>query len=213
MTLGFSSTVLDEHIAPGASKFTKADIPCASDFSKESAHWVSSYFLNCTFRAKFKPPMNAYAFNYLRRCQVAFSEHALACQSTHSFLSAGGQWPRAYADALFHWESFLGQAWHAFAILIKAWDGKAFQKNDGSLEQRVNALYNQMKHVESRIENGQMIPGATVPVWLDNEGIRSIDVHLSFRETGEVLKELAKYADALCDPLTAKEKLKDTTHD
>ncbi|HEY6642974.1 hypothetical protein [Povalibacter sp.] len=209
MALGFSSAVLDEHIAPGASQFNHAEIPDASEFSAESAHWVSNYFLNCTFRGKFKPPMNAYAFNYLRRCQVAFSEHTLARTSTQSFLSAGGQSPRAYADALFHWESFLGQAWHAFAILMKAWSGTAFNKDDGSVEQRLNALYNQMKHVESRIENGQLLPGATVPVWLENQGIRSTDAHLSFKETAEVLKELAKYADALCDPITAKDKFKD----
>ena len=68
----------------------------------------------------------------------------------------------------------------------------------------MNALYNQMKHVESRIDNAQMIPGATVPVWLENEGLRSVDSNLTYAETGEVLKELAKYADALSNPNTAK---------
>lgn len=46
-----------------------------------------------------------------------------------------------------------------------------------------------------------------MPVSLDNEGIRSIDTQLSFKETAEVLRELAKYADALMDPQTAREKL------
>lgn len=64
-----------------------------------------------------------------------------------------------------------------------------------------------MKHVESRIDNGQMLPGATVPVWLDNEGLRSVDAQLSYEETGETLKELAKYADALSNPATSKEVL------
>ena len=61
-----------------------------------------------------------------------------------------------------------------------------------------------MKHVESRIDNGQMLPGATVPVWLDNSGLRSVDAQLSYAETGDALKELAKYADALSNPTTAK---------
>ena len=68
----------------------------------------------------------------------------------------------------------------------------------------MNALYNQMKHVESHIDNGQMIPGATVPVWLENEGLRSVDANLTYAETAEVLKEIAKYADALSNPKTAK---------
>ncbi len=59
-----------------------------------------------------------------------------------------------------------------------------------------------MKHVESRIDNAQMLPGATVPVWLENEGLRSVDANLTFTETGEVLMEIAKYADALSNQST-----------
>jgi hypothetical protein len=204
MTVQYSTTILDKHIAPGVSTFTKADIPDMSSWSKESPHWIANFFLNSAFSASFAPPLNAYAYNYLRRAQYAFAEHHLARESTLAFFASGGQSATRYADALFHWEGFLGQAWHAFALLVTAWEGKAFEKNDGSVEQRLNALYNQMKHVESRIENEQMIPGATVPVWLENEGLRSVDANLTYAESGEVLKELAKYADALSNPKTAK---------
>jgi hypothetical protein len=203
----FSAYVLNHNIAPGVSDFKSADIPDAAQFSKESTHWVGNFFLNCTFRGAFQPPMHAYAYNYLRRTQQAFAEHQIARERTMAFLQASRHSPTLYVDALYHWECFLGQAWHAFAMLVKAWDGKAFEKGDGSVEQRLNALYNQMKHVESRIENGQIPPESPVPVWLENEGIRSIDTHLSFKETADVLRELAKYADALMDPKTANEKL------
>ena len=63
-----------------------------------------------------------------------------------------------------------------------------------------------MKHVESRIDKAQMIPGANVRVWLENAGIRSVDARLSFAEAAEILPELAEYADALADPLTARAK-------
>jgi len=207
MTVQFSSAVLDTHIAPGVSIFTAADIPDMSSWSKESSHWIANYFLNSALGVSFSPPMNAYAYNFIRRAQYAFSEHALARGSTLAFIAHGGHSPRNFADVLFHWECFLGQAWHAYGILITAWKGKAFEKNDGSVEQRLNALYNQMKHVESRIDNAQIIPGATVPVWLENQGLRSIDTNLTFSETGEVLKELARYADALSNPKTAKDVL------
>jgi hypothetical protein len=210
VTVQYSTTILDKHIAPGVSTFTKADIPDMSSWSKESPHWIANFFLNSTFSASFAPPMNAYAYNFLRRAQYAFAEHYLARESTLAFLASGGQSATRYADALFHWECFLGQAWHAFALLVTAWEGKAFEKNDGSVEQRLNALYNQMKHVESRIENEQMIPGATVPVWLENEGLRSVDANLTYAEAGEVLKELAKYADALSNPKTAKATLSES---
>ena len=204
MTVTYSAAILDTHIAPGVSAFTQAEIPDMSTWAKESPHWVANFFLNSAFTATFAPPMNAYAYNFLRRAQYSFSEHNVARESTLRFLSAGGQSPGGYADALFHWECFLGQAWHAFALLVTAWQGKAFDKNDGSVEQRLNALYNQMKHVESRIENGQMIAGATVPVWLTNSGLQSVDAALTYAETAELLKDLAKYADALMNPKTAK---------
>ena len=200
----FSSAILDRHIAPGVSTFNKAEIPDMTSWSKESAHWIANYFLNASISGDFSPPMNAYAYNFLRRTQYAFSEHELPRGSTLAFVLGGSKSPRGYADALFHWETFLGQTWHAFAILVTAFQGKAFEKNDGSMEQRLNALYNQMKHVESRIDNAQMLPGATVPVWLDNDGLRSIDAHLSYGETANALKELAKFADALSNPNTAK---------
>lgn len=207
MAIQYASAILDSHIAPGVSIFTEADIPDMSNYAKESKYWIANFFLNSAFNAKFAYPMNAYAYNFLRRAQLAFSEHQLARQSTLAFLGSGGQSPTSYIEALFHWECFLGQAWHALALLVAAWEGKAFEKNDGSIEQRLNSLYNQMKHVESRIENGQILPEATVPVWLENIGLRSIDASMTFAETAEVLKELAKYADALMNPATAKDVL------
>jgi hypothetical protein len=81
---------------------------------------------------------------------------------------------------------------------------KMYDKGDDSQAERLNKIYNAMKHVESRIENGQIPDGATVPVWLDNEGLRSTDSHFGFEETFGVLLELVKWADALVDPLTAR---------
>ena len=204
MAIKFYSSILENHIAPGVSIFTEAEIPDMSSYAKESSHWIANFFLNSVFNSSFAPPMNAYAYNFLRRAQYAYSEHNLARAGTLDFINAGGQSVSKYAKALWHWECFLSQSWHAFALLGTAWSGKVFDKNDGSIEQRLNALYNQMKHVESRIENAQMLPGATVPVWLENQGLKSIDVSMTYAETGEVLKELAKYADALSVPASAK---------
>lgn len=49
-----------------------------------------------------------------------------------------------------------------------------------------------------------MSSGSTVPVWLENERLRSVDTTLTFAETAEVLKELAKYATAVMGPATAR---------
>jgi len=206
MAVQFSSEIVDHYIAPGVSSFTHAEIPDMSQWNLEAPHWIANFFLNSAFTAAFKPPMNAYAFNFLRRAQAAFSQYQLARESTLTFLNSGGQSATRYAEALFHWETFLGQSWHAYALLLKAFSGTAFKQGDGSVEERLNKLYNEMKHVESRIENAQMLPGATVPVWLENKCIQSIDASMTYLEAAEVLKQLAAWADALMNPQTARER-------
>ena len=57
-----------------------------------------------------------------------------------------------------------------------------------------------MKHAESRIENGQIIEGATIPVWLTNEGLRSTEALLTYAATGDILRDLAKWANVIVDP-------------
>lgn len=201
--------------------FTQAEIPDMSAYDPQSSYWLSNHVLNSIFRAAWKPLINAYIYNYLRRAEASFREHENARTTTVALLSPDNQTASKYAAALFHWETFLGQSWHAYKILEKllknvagprADEVKIFEKGDNSVEERLNKLYNQMKHVESRIAtSGQILPGATIPVWITNEGLKSTDTLLSFSETGEVLRDLAKWAETLQDPLLVAEKLKNDT--
>lgn len=209
----FSSYALEQGLAPGIGKFIKADIPDCSAFAGEAEHWIANFFLNTTFRGKFAQPFQTYVFNFLRRGRQAFVEHALARELTFEFLQQNRQSASKYIDALFHWESFVGQSWHAYQLLAKPLKIKIFEKGDGSQSERLNGIYNAMKHVESRIENGQILDGATVPVWLENEGLRSTDCSFSFSETGEALAEIGKWGNALMDPLTASTTMLQWTDD
>lgn len=199
--------VKDTYIAPELSVFTAADVPDMGSHSSQSAHWLDNHILNILFRGAWTPPLSTYVFNFLRRGTYAFRAQEAARQATLASLAARNQSPSTYADALFHWEVFLGQSWHAFKLLEKAFDLILFEKESGSALERLNALYNQMKHVASRIECGQIPIGATVPVWLTNQGLKSVDSILSFAETGEILVVIASWADALEDPRTARGKV------
>jgi hypothetical protein len=201
----FSAYVLNRYIAPDVSDFTSAEIPDMSAYDKESQHWVANFFLNSLLRGEYPAPVGSYMYNYFRRAEAAFREHSEARKATLHFLE-GRQSPTRYAKALHHWEIFLGQAWHGFKILEKCFQFKIFVKGSGSVEERLNHFYNAMKHVESRIENGQILTGATVPAWLTNGGLRSTEAEFSYAETGEVLTEVAKWAKVFSDPLSAREK-------
>jgi hypothetical protein len=194
---------LEQVLAPGLREFDKAEIPDASRIGAHPERWASTFVLNSVGRGRYVQPMQTYVFNFLRRGRQAFAEHAQARELTIAFLEGNRQSPPKYVDALFHWESFVGQAWHAYQLLYKPLKIKLFDKGDGSQLQRLNAVYNAMKHVESRIENGQILDGATVPVWLTNEGLRSVDCLFAYSETFEILEEIAKWGTALVDPVTA----------
>lgn len=204
----FSAYAKDRFIAPGASALTRSEIPDMSTYAKDSQHWVANFFLNSMLRASWNSRLDAYVYNYLRRAEAAFREYSSARAETIAFVESSGQSPSRYARALFHWETYLGQSWHAYLILQTAFEiEQLYSRGNASPEERLNRLYNQMKHVESRIESGQMLESATVPVWLTNEGLQSIDTGLTFVETSEVLRDIAKFADILQDPLTVREKL------
>ena len=83
-----------------------------------------------------------------------------------------------------------------------------FQKGDGSILQRLNALHNQAKHADEAIERGELVAEGPLCVWLTNDGLRSMDTSLTFDEAADVLAELARWASAVQDPLTMEEKLK-----
>jgi hypothetical protein len=211
----FSSHVRDRFIAPGVSAFNTAEVPDMSTYDPESKHWVANHFLNSVLRGKLNPPANAYAYSYVRRAEAAFSEHDQARQATLDFIISGAQSPSLYAAAVLHWEFFLSQSWQGYALLARllALLGagerfKIFVRGDGSVEERLNLLHNSMKHAESRIAAGQILEGAPVPVWLTNEGIQSTDTLLKYPETGDILRDIARWANILVDPIEMANRLR-----
>jgi hypothetical protein len=49
-----------------------------------------------------------------------------------------------------------------------------------------------------------MPPQGSLPVWLCNSGLRSIDSELTFAETGEILVKLGDWAHIAEDPLQGR---------
>lgn len=214
MVVRFSKHLLDRLVGPEASSLGSLEIPDMSSHHPESDHWVANHFLNTALGGGFRPPVNAYVQTLLRRVQAAYAEHDAARSATLAFLASGSQSPGGYSIALTHWEYFLAQSWQAYSVLRLLLshlsdddDVKLFEKGDPTVESRLNQLNNAMKHAESRIRAGQILDGAITPVWLTNGGLRSTDAMLSYEETGEVLTDLAAWADVFVDPRAAADKL------
>jgi hypothetical protein len=207
VTTRFNTLLFDALVAPGASQFNEAEIPDIQGRHENRRFWVDHLFLNSVLSPRYKGPLNAYATAFLRRVEGAFTMHDLARDATRTLLSLTQISPSHYARTLLHWEGFLAQAAQAHSVLlrtirhiIKDETFKFYEQDDGSVEQRLNAVHNALKHVEKRINNNQVLPDSVSPVWMTNEGLRSTDVLLTWTETGEVLDELAHWADGLQNP-------------
>ena len=144
-------------------------------------------------------------FNFLRRTQTAFEEHASARSATLAYLS-NTEIVSEYLAAISHWENLLSQTYQAYCLLDMG-QRKLFRGKDGSPLARLNLLYGRTKHVEKAIISGQLSDSETFPVWLANDGLRCPDGYLTFSEIEKMLRELAGIAVAAQDPITMHEKL------
>ena len=108
-----------------------------------------------------------------------------------------------YYDAVANWESFCLQVSMALDLFRWLNGGQgAFQRNDGSPEQRLYTVANQVKHLASCVESGQCTETDTAPLWLTNAGLASFGVAVTYAEAAGVLSNLAQLADELQDPLS-----------
>lgn len=201
----FAKHVLDKFLAPYVSNFRHAEIP---DMSGESSSWLSKFFLNSVLRRSYTDPFRQYVFNFLRRVEGAHVAHQCARSATRRFLDGSRQSMSQYMEAILHWESFLAQSWMAYALTEHLTGARPFEQGDGSVEQRVNLLYNRSKHSDQAIKAGQLPSYGTIPVWMEDDGLHGVDIMLPWEKTGEVLQDLSKFANMLEDPCTLADKVK-----
>lgn len=206
--MALSNYAKDKFVAPFMSGFTNADVPDMSNYCDQSVHWVSNFVLSTILRVNVQDPARQYMFNYLRCAEAAFRQHGLAREATIQFVSGSRQSVSSYMMAVSHWEVFLSRAWRGYCLLKCLCDlPRIFEQGQGSVEERLNLLYNQSKHAGSVIKAGKMSESATIPVWLTNRGLQSHDVLLTYEETAEVLKDISKWAQLLQDPATIRENI------
>ena len=73
-------------------------------------------------------------------------------------------------------------------ISRKAMGVQLFEKNDASLEQRLNTIYNTSKHCVPQIEQ---------PVWLTNSGLECAESKVSFLEIEDWLRACARISEQI----------------
>jgi hypothetical protein len=202
-----SSYAKDKFVAPEMSKLTAATIRDMSHVDAQQGHWLANFILNTIFRTDVPSPLRQQIYNFLRRSHAAFAEYALAREATLGFVNGSDRSPLRYVDVIGHWEAFLAYSWQAHGFIgggERIW----FEKEDGSVRQRLNELHNVAKHADKDIAKGKFIEDSPLCVWLTNDGLRSIETSLSFDEIAGILDDLAEWASLVQDLATIHEKLR-----
>ncbi len=200
----WNSNLLEKYIAPEISTFVNAEIPDVSDLFPESQYWLQNHFLNTVFGAKFKEKWRQVAIGFLRRSQNSFTSYHKARELTLEYLDNNDPLnPKIskYYLAVSEWENYALQV--SMGIDLFKWlnmNQGAFEKNDGSIEQRLYTIANHVKHTASCVNSGQSEECHTIPLWLNNEGIMTYDLSVTYKEASEVLIDISKLADEYQNP-------------
>lgn len=199
--MGLSNYALDKFVAPHLSELTECEVPDMSDHDGQCDQWVLNFVLNSMLRVEISQPTRPFCFTFLRRAEAAFYEYDNARKSLLGYLSGERHAVSRYLRAVLHFESFLSQAYQACLILGRIiGKKKLFDKDDGSVTQRLNTVYNKSKHADSAIANGDVPGDTTMQVWLRNTGIECADAALTYKEMVEILADLASWAGRLSNP-------------
>jgi hypothetical protein len=204
MATAWSSGVLNKFVAPDLTCFTGAAVPDLSGRFPEAPHWLANHFLSSVLRGSFVDGYRQLALGFIRRAYHAFEAYHAARGHTNGYLEnldTSRPSIRRYYDAVAAWENFALQLSMAFDILVKLNGGeKVFEKNDGSQEQRLHTIANQIKHLASCVTSGQCGEADSVPLWLTNAGVHSFGVAITYEEAADIMTSIAELADELQDP-------------
>lgn len=202
--LQWNPQLLDENIAPGYSAFLEAEIIAVEAEFPQAQYWLANHFLNSALSARYRDGYRQAAVAFLRRTFEALAAYAQARELTLAFLArrkADSPQVSAYYSALNAWERFILMAQLALDLLRHLSANRTrFTAGDGSAQERVCTIANDLKHTRSRIANGALSQAKTVPIWLSNHGLEALTERLSFQECAELLRELCAVAEMLQNP-------------
>ncbi len=177
---------------------------CGLSYMKEpisgSEHWLSNVGLSVIFHDFPPEEMRPFAINFIRRISAAFDQYDLARREVLALVKDGhGRWS-PYFKALSHLEVTIGQLYVAMDSARKRTGHDFFKSGDGSIEDKLNRLYNASKH---------QIAADELPVWFSNLGVHSSDLLVTFKEIEDYMLKMATIVKELLNREVAMNALKD----
>ncbi|MFC3789131.1 hypothetical protein ACFOQM_10105 [Paenibacillus sp. GCM10012307] len=162
-----------------------------------SSKWVNAFILNSAFRYKFEEPKRLLIMNLLRRVESSFHQYNLGSSQLDEYLLGDKRGISRYFSAVVCFEIALSHLYQAYMFGQRLTGIKLFNSNDNSSLDRLNKLYNISKHYDGTVSKGEIDEVNTIPIWITNEGFKSIDKFLSYNEVHEMMNEMEYISNEL----------------
>jgi hypothetical protein len=202
--------LLDRFVAPELSKLKK----CSAPEIPEPPNYFAAYFLNNALGYETPHDTRLLEASFLRKWTVAVREYRSGREHLARFvfdLQRTNNQVGLFLTALADFENCAINAYLALMASAgqnRLMQGAAYQKpfapEDGSPFERLNAIYNEVKHFHSRDEKGRPLTDPA-PVWIVNDGLKcrrkrngqEHDVVLTFEELVAILEDQTEGARIL----------------
>lgn len=178
---------LDEFVSQELSQLTACAPESLINELPDREYWFKQYVLRRIFHNHVSGEKAALAWALLRRTDAAIDEWEMACATSRGDLRQ----PAVYFKLLRHLENCVAALWQGLEFGRKAIGRDLYQKNDGTVFERLNWVYNVSRHF---VPN-ELPPGQLHRVWLTNDGLRTQEHAVSFDEMREKIKLLARVVD------------------
>lgn len=195
MHASLSDYVNDTFVAQQMSAVTECRLRPIAHELPGSAAWITTFMSKTVLVSTVPPELRALCFAVLRRAEAAVEDFDAAASELAAFVGSRKQ--SSYFRVLRKLEGAIGSVWQAVTFLREAEGSKIkiFEANDGSVPQRLNAIYNISRHGAPMT----LPPGHIQLVWLTNEGLHAtqngIQLTLTFEELRGDVAELGDVAD------------------
>jgi hypothetical protein len=181
-----SNYALDHFVAPKLSSLTTCGMP-GIEFPVVP---FAAVILNQIFVRPLGQTQIRLLTNTLRWIDGAFASYVAARTNLIAYTSISRGSLSDYYRAVLHIEQCIAATHHSEALVSTAYRllGSIDRPRSDATE-RLRKLYNDSKHVDERIEKGELLDDATFPIWLTNHGIESKDRTLSFAELSAFMQD------------------------
>jgi hypothetical protein len=200
-TIRYAGFLLDKFGAPKLSELTE----CAAPPLEDPPNYLGSFVLNSIFTMDYPDPLGRLVLIFGRRVIHALREYSIARDLLSAYVAKLERTNSHFLQAMratTHFESCVGSAYQACALLGRISELVAESQPKDEREDRLRKIWNRSKHFDEDVINPAVSNAEiTAPVWLTNQGVSSTTASVSFDELHSVLIDLRDSLKFLAEDL------------